>query len=291
MTLNKLIDLSDKSGLLSLTRCSKGGEALFYISRALSLDPRLASMKFIVRESEEGTSTLYALTQAKEEELLTNLSRQLAWADKQSRFISYKEAEGLTEKLAAKLKREFGKEELDQFFYSPIPRGGHIVMGMLSYCLGLPKSALHPPSSDLKRPVVYVDDCLISGLRSSEYMNKKGAESILAVLLAPKGVCEMSRHKELDFSCFAGDELDDLAPLLLKEDYEPWKERSKKRGTPLWVGMTEYFAFEWSEPENSFFNDKTALMEPGFDLLPPEQCLNTRHSTSTEPQDPKRHKD
>lgn len=75
------------------------------------------------------------------------------------RYVGYKQAEEDCERLAELLVERFGREELQSFRFTAIPRGGLIVLGMLAYVLGLRQSQLEPPHSP-ERPLVVVDDCV-----------------------------------------------------------------------------------------------------------------------------------
>ncbi|MGB9880883.1 MAG: hypothetical protein ACPLRM_08985, partial [Anaerolineae bacterium] len=85
------------------------------------------------------------------------------------RRITYRQAEAATKQLAAQLVGAFGAAELSRFAYAAIPRGGLIVLGMLSYVLDLKPDALMSLATDV--PLVVVDDAAYSGARFAQFLN------------------------------------------------------------------------------------------------------------------------
>ena len=271
-------------GLQTITGASSDTSAYVSLARSLSTDPRFKDVRFVLRSNAGRTLVcgLYAFGdfEAVDLERLAQLAGQLARVNRAARFVDYAEAELLAELLAEKLKAAYGWRELQGFEYRPIPRGGFIVLGMLSYALGLKGTRDVDVATDTTRPLVFVDDCVLSGLRFRQELEKAGSRPvILATLVAPAALLGRVAVQDRSFELFCAAELTDLAPDLYGKAYPAWRERweSRQGASVLWTGQPEYVCFSWSEPESSFFNQVTQELEAGFRFVPQEKCLRYRH--------------
>ena len=218
---------------------------------------------------------------------LNQLSNQIARADGAARYVNYAEAERLAGLLAERLSSAYGREEVRAFEFRAIPTGGFIVLGMLAYALGLPARSLTADGSS-DRPLVMVDDCVLSGLRFSQTRASTGDRKlVLATLFAPAPLAAqaVARHS---FDCVAAVTLRDLAPELYAEAYPEWHGAWEARmgDSVLWVGQPEYLCFAWNEPESSFHNRTTGEVEPGFRLVGPDRCSRMRSLRPGNPRPP-----
>ena len=75
-------------------------------------------------------------------------------------YVSYLDVERECQVLAKRLIRRFGKRELRRFRFVSIPRGGPIVLGLLSYALQLEREQLEVVDDGSDEPLVVVDDCV-----------------------------------------------------------------------------------------------------------------------------------
>ena len=133
-------------------------------------------------------------------------------------YVDYAEAERACERLAASLSGEFGTDDLRRFAYQAIPRGGLIVLGILSYVLDLPATCFNS-DADPGRPLVIVDDCALSGARFGRELKSAGSRAVVfahlyshpelrsAILRAEPGVefCVAARNLEDRLDCYLPD--------------------------------------------------------------------------------------
>jgi hypothetical protein len=264
--------------------------ALLKLAGALLLDHRLNRFHLVVRHStcaaESTALYLFGEAGALDMERLKQLAAQISHTGRSARYIGYREAEALAEILAEQLSQRYGRSEVQGFEYRAIPRGGLIVLGMLSYALGLPAARLSPENGAAGRPVVCVDDCVLSGMRFKEQLLRlKGRQVILASLFAPAALCGSQESEVEPFECICATALRDLGPELYGDAYPAWRQRWAQRqgDAVLWIGQPEHLCFAWSEPESSFYNSVNGSLEPGFLLAPPERCLRHRNEQPNGP--------
>lgn len=189
---------------------------------------------------------------------------------KHLRFVDYQQAEQAAIQLAQTFKSLFSTDELAEFRYLPIPRGGFVVMGMLAYALNLKPEQLltHPTQTD--KTVVIVDDCALSGLRFHGFLEKTTAPHIIfAHLFSAEALRQSILEQENRVThCIAAH---DLAERLL----------SPSTQMPLgsqhyWQGSTEMVAFAWSEPTLLTTQLTTNQIAENWHLISPQACLNNR---------------
>jgi hypothetical protein len=213
------------------------------------------------------------------------LSAQLQAQLPHLRHVSWSQAEADAELLAARLRDHFGHRTLGDFRFVAIPRGGLIVLGMLSYALGLDSRALGPPPEG-RGPVVVVDDCALSGLRFAEFLRTRVPgtdEVVFAHLYSHPRLRQAIEAREPRVSAaIAARDLRDLAPVIHGEALEEWRSRWQKRNgeRAYWVGQPEHVAFAWSEPDSTFWDELAGSARAGWRLVPPEACLKNRHGSS-----------
>jgi hypothetical protein len=195
------------------------------------------------------------------------------------RYVSYDQAQADCLRLAAMLRDRFGSAARDDFHYVAIPRGGHIILGMLAYALDLPAKRLAPPDS-VQVPLVVVDDCALSGGRFKSLLPGLASESIVfAPLYSPPELRRAIRAREprvLD--CLSACDLEDEAPIRQGRGYADWLSRQQQRDADsgYWCGQFAPFGFAWNEPDAGFWNPVTDRYEKAWNLLPPELCLKNR---------------
>ncbi len=198
--------------------------------------------------------------------------------DLRLRLVTYQQAEAETERLASRLVETFGKEAR-RLRYTAIPRGGLIVLGMLSYILDLDRDVL---LTDGEGPLVVVDDCSITGARFGRLLQRiDDGEVIFAHLYShPDLRANILQRESRVIACLASRDLGDLAPERYpdKGEYLAWRERWRSRleGTRYWIGLPELVVFPWSEPDRPFWNPLTGRVEDHWRLAPPDRCLKNR---------------
>ena len=186
------------------------------------------------------------------------------------KYINYSQAEDDCEMLASRLLDAFGRAEIKKFIFAGIPRGGLIVLGMLSYMLDLDHSQL-TPSYDLNTPLVVVDDCVMSGRRFWGYLKQCKHNTIVFSHLYshPKLREKIADSEPRVISCISARDIVDYP-----SKKSQWHEGPE--GKQYWLGKTEYICFPWNEPDSTFYNPISGQVESGFRFMPPELCIKNR---------------
>ncbi|WP_404787175.1 hypothetical protein [Altericista sp. CCNU0014] len=194
-------------------------------------------------------------------------------------YVSYAEAISACELLAEQLQRAFGKKALGQFQFYGVPRGGPIVLGMLSYILDLRSEQLHAPYA-CDAPLVVVDDCALSGSRFYRVLQQYPQQDLIfAPLYAhPDFRQTLIAREPRVLHCLSGRDLHDCGPDAMGPDYAAWQAQSQARlaGHRYWLGLPDYLCFPWNEPDHLLWNPVTAALEKSWHILPPALCLKNR---------------
>lgn len=195
------------------------------------------------------------------------------------RYITYAEAATACETLAAQLVDQFGANALGGFRFYGIPRGGLIVLGMLSYVLGLSHDQMMPPYPE-DIPLVVVDDCALSGSRFARTLRQYPRHSLIfAPLYSHAELRRNLTHTELQvLSCYSGQDLHDHGPQILGAEYGAWQVQNQERlaGRRYWLGLPDYLCFAWNEPDHLLWNPLTQELEASWHIVPPAYCLKNR---------------
>ncbi|EKF85884.1 hypothetical protein A994_05341 [Methanobacterium formicicum DSM 3637] len=213
-------------------------------------------------------------------ERLKNLSRSLESYRGNLKFVDYKNAEEACEKLASKILAVYSPKELESFYFMAIPRGGLIVLGMLSYLLNLKQSQFET-SDQPDQPVMIVDDIALTGKRISKILsNTQSSHVVIANLYSHPDLRKSILEKEPRVKyCFSAHDLKDQARGNYPDtnDYYSWRKKMNKRmGGRYWIGQVDLVGFAWSEPDYPFWNPVTDKLEDGWRSLPPHKCLKNR---------------
>lgn len=187
------------------------------------------------------------------------------------RYVDYRRAEGDALLLAERLVDRLGTDHVNRCHFVPLPRGGLIVLGLLSYALHLRHDQFGPPPPDA--PLVLVDDCILTGARVQDALGPfEGRDVTVAVLYAHPDVRSSIEARGRVQACVSAHDLDDRAPRILGPAYDAWRTRWSARSERFWYGMPEHLGFAWNEPEVSLWNPRTQDVDLGWRLLPPDGC-------------------
>jgi hypothetical protein len=199
------------------------------------------------------------------------------------RYVSYAEATAACEALTERLIDTFGLQALRNFKFCGIPRGGLIVLGMLSYTLGLSHEQMAPPYPQ-NVPLVLVDDCALSGSRFARTRSQYPQhELIFAPLYAhPDLRRNLTAAEPQVLHCLSGQNLYDHGPNIMGTDYESWqtKNRARLAGQRYWLGLPDYLCFPWNEPDHLLWNPSAETLEQSWRILPSTHCLKNRPGAS-----------
>lgn len=198
------------------------------------------------------------------------------------RHIDYGEVEAAAQRLADDLVSHYGREALSRFQFTGIPRGGVIVLGILSYLLDLRPDQIVVSSSELPHceTLVVVDDCSLSGFRFQGFLKQASAGRVIfCSLCAVPELCRLIERREprVD-ACFNAIDLQDLGEARFGDAYPRWRDeqRALVGDSGYWVGVPQPVSFAWSEPQTLYWNSERGRFEAGWNLMPPHLCLKRR---------------
>jgi hypothetical protein len=264
-------------------------ERLLILASALAASPFWSEMPhaaLVVRRNPEPLLAVIGYFDEAGEARMQALQAQLDLVLPRLKYVGYAQAASDCERLAGKLVERFGRDELQNFRFVAMPRGGYIVLGMLAYVMGLRRSQLdsHHPSG---APLVVVDDCAISGLRFRSFLeDRESPRVVFAHLYSPPELREaIEAESPSRVTCLSAHDLHDHAPERLGSEYSAWRERWSARMDyrSYWIGQPDHICFAWNEPDSSFWNAVTRQEESGWRFVPPDMCLKNRPEPGTEP--------
>lgn len=197
------------------------------------------------------------------------------------RYVDYKQAEGDCACLAAKLLGLYSRQELKDFFFTAVPRGGIIVLGMLSYILDIQPAQLQTAMESCQ-PLIIVDDCSLTGARFTHFLSQTtNSHVVFAHLYSHPDLRRALLEKEPRLRhCLAAHDLKDHSRENYPDpaQYKAWQAQWKKLMGPdeVWHGQPDLICFAWSEPGRVFWNPVTKRKEGGWKFLPPHFCLKNK---------------
>ena len=285
-----LSEARDLEPLCRLTGNPDPGAAAVRLAEAIAASPPFAHLDDAVLVVRPTPSPLIAVVGdlgGENEQRLLHLRRQIERFLPTLRYVDYPAAERQCGVLADKLVETFGRDEIEGFCFAALPRGGHIVLGMLAYALQLDPSQLVPPFP-CDRTLVVVDDCAISGAAFGKLLPTLAARQVVfAHLCSPAELRSAILAREPRVvGCLSAADLEDIAPALHGADYPAWKGRWQERMDPaaVWVGQPEHVVFAWNEPDVSFWNPAAGRVERGWYLVSPALCLKNRFASAARPE-------
>ncbi len=251
------------------------------IAQAIASSPawaELGSTAIVVREEPEPHIAVVGHFDEATRARLSTLTWQLQHVLPRTMVLTYRDVETAVEQLAAALVARFGREACARLHYAAMPRGGHVVLGLLAYALGLQQDRLDAPPSTAT-PLVVVDDCAISGSRLQRYLDAAPARSpvIAAALFAAPELRSAAERDERVRAVVSAYDLRDAAERRQGADHAAyqatWRLRSEHG---YWVGQPQHVVFPWNEPDVGFWNPVSERVERGWRLVAPERCVKNR---------------
>ena len=219
---------------------------------------------------------------------ISPLSALLRHARATLRYVDYKQAEYDCEQLAANILQIYSEQELRAFSFIAIPRGGFIILGMLSYILNLRADQMHIDPATSK-PLFIVDDCALTGGRFSSMLKKtKSPQVVFAHLYSHPELRQTILDREPRVKhCITAHDLVDHAKEQFTSltKYQSWQKLWRKRlGTErYWYGQSDLICFAWNEPDHPFWNAETEQVEDGWRFVPPHRCLKNKSGLGVPP--------
>jgi hypothetical protein len=261
-------------------------QSLHHVAEAIALHPlwqEVPQCLGIVRAAPTPVLAILGTFSAKALGQISLQAPFLNQACRRLRYVTYAEATKTCEQLADQLKTTFGSKAIGEFQFYGIPRGGLIVLGMLSYMLGLRAEQLNAPQ--LGAPVVIVDDCALSGSRFYRVLQQYPQQDLVfATLYSHLELRRAISSRESNvIQCLSGQDLYDHGPETMGANYTNWQAQNQARlaGHRYWLGLPDYICFPWNEPDHLLWNPSTASLEQSWHILPPGFCLKNRPSSGT----------
>jgi hypothetical protein len=197
------------------------------------------------------------------------------------RWVDYRQAEDDCALLARRLREELPADELGGLAAVAIPRGGFVVLGMLSYLLGLRPEQM-TPSPAASGTVLVVDDCALSGVRFRHFVATLAGRRVVFAHLysAPELRRAIAAAEPGVAHVLAAHDLPDRAPERLGGEGElaAWRERWRRRlgPGPYWIGDPAPVVFAWNEPDRPYWDAARDRLESGIHIASPARCLKNR---------------
>ncbi|MCE9683108.1 PqqD family protein [Halomonas alkalisoli] len=271
--------------LLSFTQCPDSESALKALCQGLEANAlwcEFDEAHLVARAAPEPLLAVFGRFTHRQRALLENLAAELNDVINRHRYVGYADAEDAAATLAATLISRFGRAGLDSFRFTAIPRGGWIVLGMLSYCLGLRHDQIGVPGDPLDqgelRTWVVVDDCTLSGVRFRQFLTSRDLRSVIfCPLYAPAELCDAIQRAEPGVeACLNAVDLQDVAPERFGKAYPQWLEQRRARvgEKGYWLGIPEHVAFAWCETQSKYWDNEMGCYRASWSLLPPSLSLN-----------------
>lgn len=204
--------------------------------------------------------------------------KALVWQTKYAlrtlRYVGYTDLEEDCRLLASRLNERFDRDQIRKYYFTCIPRGGLIVLGVLSYVLGLEPWQLEPPPAS-DATVVVVDDCALTGKRFARFLQENRHNEIIFTPLysTPELRSAITAKESRVSACISVHDLERSEYLEQDNQYAFREIFRAPDKSDYWTGLTEYLCFAWNEPNFVFFNQVTQKVEGYWTLFPHEICL------------------
>lgn len=257
-------------------------DAIEALARAVASSPVLRRWErtvLVLRRGPQPALGLLGYLSPSEVRLASALGEHLSGTVRRYRPVTYDEVEAACHVLAERLRRRLGPD-LEEAGFVAIPRGGLVVLGLLSYALRLRQRQLERPER-ANGPLIVVDDCALSGARFRAFGRRFEERTLVFAPLYShptlrRTIARDERNVQL---CVSGADLRDYAPELLGDEYPAWCERWRARGGDgYWAGILDHLAFPWGEPDVSIWSPTGEGEVSGFRVAPPEACMKNRYS-------------
>lgn len=263
-------------------------QRLVALARALASSPAWADVEdgiVVVRTQPPMGIALIGRFDPAEAARVEWLPGQLGTELPRLRYVPWAQVEQDCAVLGERLTDRFGSAEVREMTYQAVPRGGLIVLGVLSYVLGLKHDRLTGPPRGGGGPVVVVDDVALTGRRFGEVLGRHAGDVIFAHLYSHPDLRAAIREREAHVvDVIAARDLNDFAPQIMGDGYEAWRERWMLRadGACYWTGRPEHLCFPWAEPDFTVWNPVAGREERGWYVVPPSAVLKNRSTAVDE---------
>lgn len=273
-----VIRVPSSDGVLDVLASAGLRRPLIALASALAASPPASGMRNVVlgvRERPEPTLVFAGAIDPAARARIADLSGLLGEAAMRLRILTWAEIEAAVIELARQVRECVGADDVAASRIIGVPRGGHIVAGLLAYALDLPGDGIGATNGG---PAIVVDDCLLSGVRLREFLRTSGDDRIIVATICshPDARRAVERDDRV-LACVAGFDLEDHTAALLGDAAASWRERWSQRVPERYhTAVLDLPVFPWSEPQVRLWNDVTERIEAHWWLGPPEVCLRNR---------------
>jgi hypothetical protein len=262
--------------------------ALQQLAAAIAMDPcwqNIPGATLVVRPHPGPALAVFGEFNAATHQYVRLQGQLLNHACRHLRYVDYDQVTRDCETLATRLCDAVGLDALRSYEFWGIPRGGVIVLGILSYLLGLSAAQFEP--MEAATPVVIVDDCALSGGRFQQVLPKfVGRSVIFAPLYSNPTLRSAILNQESRVSgCVSGGDLQDYGPAVMGASYDHWQAENLARleGTRYWLGQPDYICFPWNEPDQLLWSPLTHQLDRAWRIVPADLCLKNRLAPDQSP--------
>lgn len=250
-------------------------EAATELAFALAQSPLLRNSEHLIAVRNSPASMVFVADAGQPEpEMLNGLDEQIKGTLDRTRYVDWSGIDNAVDATARRLVEELGAGFISQAEFKAIPRGGHVVLGLLSYRLGLSAEQTRGMNEG-RKALILVDDCALSGLRFKEALSSiDDRQVVLATLFSPAPLrAAIEKAEAAVVACVSGVDLIDFAEVMSQEQRKEWVERWRDRGEIYWTGQPEHLVFPWGETDLGMWNPSTSTVEPGWQIGPPSLRL------------------
>lgn len=263
-------------------RAATGGEWPLAVAHAIASSPAWhehGPATIVVGAGDEPRFGIAGRFDAGARRALDGLDWQLRHALPVLTYLDYAKVERTVERLATSLVERLGVNAMRAARFVAVPRGGHVVLGLLAYALGIGQEQL-ARSAHANDLVIVVDDVAISGSRFRRCVDALPSDGRVAFapLVSHPSLRAAVEDDPRVLACVSGHDLHDFAPEREGAGYAAWVERWRARDAAAgyWAGQTDHVCFPWNEPDITHWNDVTNREERGWRLVPPDLCMKHR---------------
>ncbi|MDD3926109.1 MAG: hypothetical protein PHT33_05575 [bacterium] len=257
--------------------------ALERLAQAVSQDSGWSAVESAALLLHSGRCPLLAVTGSFNRESAAWMEAQagsLESACSHLKYVDYAQAERDCIVLSEKMIDAFGRKEIKSFRYTALPRGGYIVLAMLSYALNLAPEQL-TVSDDPAVPLVVVDDCSLTGIRFRQSIRNYAAGKIIFAHLYSHPALRntVAGMEERVEACLSAADLTDWTDRADATETDVPEEVWLRRlgGMAYTVRKTDHVCFAWNEPDRMCWDSARERIIPAWHILPMEFCLKNMH--------------